>query len=208
MLADKEIKENVAEEAPTKHQKRRKSKSEDEQGRKKPKRSGRRRKSQAENLLNVENKEIDAKLEERCKRRRKKKSHENETKQSESFSDPILARVISELGNDKQENDQDEGIPSTLDANNLPQSTRVQKVYTEKVGGGFVASNEGHKKKAIKVSSVSPTLKEEEELKAKEKVSPLDLGLRMQRCFRALGVFSHGFLAGLAAWHLVTVSNK
>jgi len=206
MQDNKEMKEDIAEEAPTKRHKQRKSKPEDGGGQKQLKKSERRRKSQAEKLLKEENVEIDAKLEARRRRRKKKKSDESEIKQNESFSDQILARAISELGNDEQENDQNEGIPSSLDCNNLPQSTRVKKVFTEKVGGGFVVSNEGHKKKAIRLPSVNPALKEEE-LKAKEKVTPLDLGLRTQRCFRALGVFSHGFLAGLAAWHLVMVGN-
>ena len=40
----------------------------------------------------------------------------------------------------------------------------------------------------------------------KASMTPLDLGLEGQKVFHAVGVFCHGFLAGLAFWHLVIVS--
>ena len=40
----------------------------------------------------------------------------------------------------------------------------------------------------------------------KATMTPLDLGLECQKAFHAVGVFCHGFLAGLAFWHLVIVS--
>ncbi len=56
---------------------------------------------------------------------------------------------------------------------------------------------------------MNPALKElEDRLLSAEKPgsTPMDIGLEAQRGFRSLGVFCHGFLAGLAFWHVVTVS--
>ena len=36
-------------------------------------------------------------------------------------------------------------------------------------------------------------------------MTPLDLGLQSQRVFRSIGIFCHGFLAGLAFWQLLMV---
>ena len=40
----------------------------------------------------------------------------------------------------------------------------------------------------------------------KPRQTPLEFALDTQRAFRSIGVFCHGFLAGLAFWQLVMVS--
>jgi hypothetical protein len=41
----------------------------------------------------------------------------------------------------------------------------------------------------------------------KASMTPLDLGLESQKIFRSIGIFCHGFLAGLAFWQLIMVKN-
>jgi len=38
-------------------------------------------------------------------------------------------------------------------------------------------------------------------------MTPLDLGLESQKVFRSIGIFSHGFLAGLAFWQIILVKQ-
>ena len=39
-------------------------------------------------------------------------------------------------------------------------------------------------------------------------MTPVALALTAQKGFRSFGVFSHGFLAGLAFWQLIMVRSK
>ena len=38
-------------------------------------------------------------------------------------------------------------------------------------------------------------------------LTPLEFGLESQKVFRSIGIFSHGFLAGMAFWHLMMVRS-
>ncbi len=55
--------------------------------------------------------------------------------------------------------------------------------------------------------SVNPALKEDDQELLKLQQTPLELGLESQKIFRSVGVFCHGFLAGLASWQLFMVSS-
>ena len=39
-------------------------------------------------------------------------------------------------------------------------------------------------------------------------LTPLELGLESQKLFRSVGIFCHGFLAGMAFWNVVMVATK
>ena len=162
--------------------------------------------------LDEENEEVEHKLEER----RKKKIMTNDNLDEESqddedhnnvedkYVDPSLALALRGLQDDM---DQGYGDPlsSRVQTPVAPPSTVVDKVYTEKQNGKFAK----RKKKSIKLGAINPALRStstgDEELKALTATTPLDLGMQVQRAFRSLGIFCHGFLAGLAFWHLIMV---
>ena len=85
------------------------------------------------------------------------------------------------------------GNPNTL-------SEPVNQIYREKVPGRFSKTSQKKISTIAKFSSnqVEPQL-------TKSSMTPLDLGLECQKVFRAIGVFSHGFLAGMAFWQLLMV---
>ena len=79
-------------------------------------------------------------------------------------------------------------------------SEPVSQIYREKVPGRFSKTTQK------KISSISKFSNNQVEPQfTKPTMTPLDLGLECQKVFRAIGVFSHGFLAGMAFWQLLMV---
>ena len=79
-------------------------------------------------------------------------------------------------------------------------SEPVSQIYREKVPGRFSKTTQK------KISSISKFSNNQVEPQfTKPTMTPLDLGLECQKVFRAVGVFSHGFLAGMAFWQLLMV---
>jgi hypothetical protein len=85
------------------------------------------------------------------------------------------------------------GNPNTL-------SEPVNQIYREKVPGRFSKTSQ---KKISTIAKFSSN--QVEPHSTKPSMTPLDLGLECQKVFRAIGVFSHGFLAGMAFWQLLMV---
>ena len=85
------------------------------------------------------------------------------------------------------------GNPNTL-------SEPVNQIYREKVPGRFSKTSQ---KKISTITKFSNNQVEPQT--TKPSMTPLDLGLECQKVFRAIGVFSHGFLAGMAFWQLLMV---
>jgi len=65
---------------------------------------------------------------------------------------------------------------------------------------GFSKTNYRKKTKISLASQIQPHL-------SKPSMTPLDLGLESQKVFRSIGIFSHGFLAGLAFWQIILVKQ-
>ena len=79
-------------------------------------------------------------------------------------------------------------------------SEPVNQIYREKVPGRFSKTSQK------KISSINKFANNQVEPQStKPTMTPLDLGLECQKVFRAVGVFSHGFLAGMAFWQLLMV---
>jgi hypothetical protein len=70
-------------------------------------------------------------------------------------------------------------------------------VFLEK-DGGFRTTTQRKLTTKLPGNQVQPDLQ-------KATKTPLDLGLESQKVFRSIGIFCHGFLAGLAFWQLVMV---
>ena len=84
----------------------------------------------------------------------------------------------------------------------LPVSTHLNKIFTERQGGGFTKS--GKVNPLLLFQSLGAQGSGTDVI-SKPSLTPLDLGLDFQKAFRSLGIFCHGFLAGLAFWQLVMV---
>ena len=88
---------------------------------------------------------------------------------------------------------------------NLPPSTPVDRVFTEKQGGKFKNTSRQ------KLASINPSSLAAGYLDAagntlyKPRQTPIEWGMETQKLFRSLGIFSHGFLAGIAFWQVLTV---
>ena len=80
-------------------------------------------------------------------------------------------------------------------------SEPVNRIYLEKVTG-FSSTTQ---RKITALGKLSSANNQVEPGMVKSQMTPLDLGLECQKVFHAVGVFCHGFLAGLAFWHLVIV---
>lgn len=79
----------------------------------------------------------------------------------------------------------------------FPPSQLSGKVFLEK-DGGFRSTTQRKLTSTLPGNQVEPDL-------LKPSKTPLDLSLDFQRIFRSIGVFCHGFLAGLAFWQLIMV---
>ena len=74
----------------------------------------------------------------------------------------------------------------------LPASQPVARIYLERQAGFSKTS----------VTALTAVNNFKSLASPEKQVSPLGLGLATQRVFRAICVFSHGLLAGLAAWQV------
>lgn len=79
----------------------------------------------------------------------------------------------------------------------FPPSQLSGKVFLEK-DGGFRSTTQRKLTSNLPGNQIEPDL-------LKPSKTPLDLSLDFQRIFRSVGVFCHGFLAGLAFWQLLMV---
>lgn len=93
-----------------------------------------------------------------------------------------------------------EFTPSPMLIPPFPPSQHSDKVFLEK-DSGFRSTS--HKKLTTKFpgNQIQPDLQ-------KPTKTPLDLALESQKVFRSIGIFCHGFLAGLAFWQLIMVCQK
>ena len=81
----------------------------------------------------------------------------------------------------------------------FPASQPVKQIYLQD-GSGFSKASHRKLTKLSLATQIQPNT-------LKPSMTPLDLGLESQKVFRSIGVFCHGFLAGLAFWQLIMVSN-
>ena len=79
----------------------------------------------------------------------------------------------------------------------FPPSQLSGKVFLEK-DGGFRSTTQRKLTSKLPGNQIEPDLQ-------KPSKTPLDLSLDFQRIFRSIGIFCHGFLAGLAFWQLIMV---
>lgn len=90
---------------------------------------------------------------------------------------------------------------TTPSPNNLvptfPPSQHSGKVFLEK-DGGFRSTTQRKLTPKLPGNQIQPDL-------LKPSRTPLDLSMDSQRIFRSIGIFCHGFLAGLAFWQMMMV---
>ena len=87
--------------------------------------------------------------------------------------------------------------PSPILMPQFPPSQHSGKVFLEK-DSGFRTTTQRKLTTKLPGNQIQPDL-------LKPTKTPLDLSLDSQRIFRSVGIFSHGFLAGLAFWQLMMV---
>jgi len=71
------------------------------------------------------------------------------------------------------------------------------QIYLQE-GSGFSKANHRKLTKLSMANQIQPS-------SLKPSMTPLELGLESQKIFRSIGIFCHGFLAGLAFWQLIMV---
>ena len=79
----------------------------------------------------------------------------------------------------------------------FPPSQHSGKVFLEK-DSGFRTTTQRKLTSKLPGNQIQPDVQ-------KPTKTPLDLSLDSQRIFRSVGIFCHGFLAGLAFWQLIMV---
>ena len=90
--------------------------------------------------------------------------------------------------------------PSPTLLPHFPPSQHSDKVFLEK-DSGFRSTSQRKLATNLTGNQIqNPDLQ-------KPTKTPLDVSLESQRVFRSIGIFCHGFLAGLAFWQLIMVSN-
>ncbi|TRY73500.1 hypothetical protein TCAL_06988, partial [Tigriopus californicus] len=151
-----------------------------------------------------ENEATNQQLKVRDQKRKEKRQRRKKIKTATSFQDPTMASVIRGLEDDLHsvdgENEPISRVPTPVTPSNFPASNLVGKVYQQR-GSGFTRT---HPVKLGQSTATLATTSSAKGLSATEQ-TPLDFGLDFQKMFRSIGVFSHGFLAGLGFWQLVTV---
>eukprot|EP00094_Tigriopus_californicus_P007260 TCALIF_06988-PA protein Name:"Protein of unknown function" AED:0.32 eAED:0.32 QI:22/1/0.5/1/1/1/2/0/225 len=174
-----------------------------------------------------ENEATNQQLKVRDQKRKEKRQRRKKIKTATSFQDPTMASVIrglevttfnqtnpdsmsngvtldsrfqDDLHSVDGENEPISRVPTPVTPSNFPASNLVGKVYQQR-GSGFTRT---HPVKLGQSTATLATTSSAKGLSATEQ-TPLDFGLDFQKMFRSIGVFSHGFLAGLGFWQLVTV---
>jgi len=121
------------------------------------------------------------------------------------FPDPALRNYLQGLYDDVESMDGgDDGYetprvtPSPTLLPHFPPSQHSDKVFLEK-DSGFRSTSQRKLATNLTGNQIqNPDLQ-------KPTKTPLDVSLESQRVFRSIGIFCHGFLAGLAFWQLIMV---
>jgi len=120
------------------------------------------------------------------------------------FPDPALKTYLQGLHDDVESFDgEDEEYsprrytPSPILLPIFPPSQHSGKVFLEK-DSGFRTTTQRKLTSKLPGNQIQPDVQ-------KPTKTPLDLSLDCQRIFRSVGIFCHGFLAGLAFWQLIMV---
>ena len=99
------------------------------------------------------------------------------------------------------EGDEDYDTPRITPSPSLlppfPPSQHSDKVFLEK-DSGFRSTSQRKLTSSLAGNQIQPDLQ-------KPTKTPLDVSLETQKVFRSIGIFCHGFLAGLAFWQLIMV---